>query len=87
MIMFRIKINPQTAITIQLALPKLIITLLLITFSYAIAGFMIDIFYLIWGIITNLLISQGLAPKWSNFVSGYSHGWAIPMSGRNDCQH
>jgi len=81
MIMFRIKINPQTAITIQLALPKLIITLLLITFSYAIAGFMIDIFYLIWGIITNLLISQGLAPKWSNFVSGYSHGWAIPMMG------
>ncbi len=39
MIMFRIKINPQTAITIQLALPKLIITLLLITFSYAIARF------------------------------------------------
>ena len=81
MIMFRIKINPQTAITIQLALPKLIITLLLITFSYAIAGFMIDLFYLTWGILTNLLISQGLAPKWSNFVSGYSVGLGVPMIG------
>jgi len=45
MIMFRTKINAQTVITIQSALPNLIITLLLITFSYAIAGFLVDIMY------------------------------------------
>jgi len=46
MIMFRAKINPQTVITIQAALPKIIITLLLVTFSYAIAGLMIDLIYI-----------------------------------------
>ncbi len=45
MIMFRTKINAQTVISIQSALPNLLITLLLITFSYAIAGFLIDIMY------------------------------------------
>lgn len=79
MIMFRIKINPQTAITIQLALPKLIITLLLITFSYAVAGFMIDLFYLIWGIIVNVFISQGI--KGIKFFSGYNWGLLAPFLG------
>jgi len=45
MIMFRAKLNPQTAVNLQLALPKLIITLILITFSYAIAGFILDLIY------------------------------------------
>jgi len=34
-IMFRVKINPQTVITIQSALPKIVLALLLVTFSYA----------------------------------------------------
>jgi len=46
MIMFRMKINPQTVISIQNALPRIAVTLLLITFSYAIAGFLIDLMYL-----------------------------------------
>jgi len=45
MIMFRAKIDPQTVVNIQTALPKLVVTLLLITFSYAIAGFIIDLIY------------------------------------------
>jgi hypothetical protein len=44
-IMFRLKLNPQTAITIQLLVPKLIITLVGITFSYAIGGFIIDLIF------------------------------------------
>ena len=80
MIMFRIKINPQTAITIQLALPKLIITLLLITFSYAIAGFMIDLFYLIWGIILNIFIQGNITSKiLGEYTSGYKLGLTIPF--------
>lgn len=46
MIMFRSKINPQTVVTVQSALPKIILTLLLVTFSYAIAGLMIDLIYI-----------------------------------------
>lgn len=45
MIMLRRKIDPQTVISIQTALPRLVITLLLITFSYAIAGLVIDLMY------------------------------------------
>ena len=46
MIMFRAKLNPQTTVSLQMALPKLILTLILITFSYAIAGLVIDLIYL-----------------------------------------
>src|SRR5688572_15838339 len=47
LIMFRVKINPQTVITLENALPRIVVTLLLITFSFAIAGFMIDLMYLV----------------------------------------
>ncbi len=47
MIMFRTKINPQTVISVENSLPKVVIALLLITFSFAIAGFLIDLMYLL----------------------------------------
>lgn len=47
MIMFRAKINPQTIISVENALPKIVIALILITFSFAIAGFMIDLMYVV----------------------------------------
>jgi len=56
MIMFRKKIDPKTVVTVQNALPKIVLTLLLITFSYAIVGLMIDLMYLVIGIIAALLI-------------------------------
>jgi len=43
MIMFRKKIDPQTVASIQNALPQIIVALILVTFSYAIAGLLIDI--------------------------------------------
>ncbi|OGM76899.1 hypothetical protein A2210_00010 [Candidatus Woesebacteria bacterium RIFOXYA1_FULL_40_18] len=51
MIMFRVKISPQTAVTVQSAIPKVAITLILVTFSYAIAGFMVDLMYVVTGIL------------------------------------
>ena len=60
MIMFRFKISPQTVITVQSALPQLIIALILITFSYAIAGFMIDLLYVVIGLIAAVLYTSGL---------------------------
>lgn len=46
MIMFRSKLNPQTVVNIQLALPKIIIALILVTFSYALSGFIVDLVFL-----------------------------------------
>lgn len=43
MIMFRSKLNPQTIINIQLALPRIIIALILVTFSFAILSFLVDL--------------------------------------------
>ncbi len=42
MVMFRNRINPQTVITAQTALPGLIIGLILITFSFFLAGLLTD---------------------------------------------
>jgi len=58
MIMFRMKMNPQTVISVENALPKIVISLILITFSFAIAGFMIDVMFIIIGIIVSILIKD-----------------------------
>lgn len=50
MIMFRVKINPQTVITVQSTIPKVIFALIAVTFSYAIAGLLIDLMYVVIGI-------------------------------------
>lgn len=58
LIMFRQKVG-QTAITAQQAIPKIIVSLLMVTFSYAIGGFLIDLMYLsmvlIMGIFNDVL--------------------------------
>ena len=55
MIMLRQKISPQAVISIETAIPKLIITILLVTFSYAIAGFLIDLMYVAGGLVAFLI--------------------------------
>lgn len=55
-IMFRIKISPQAVVTIESALPKIIVALLLVTFSYAIVGFLIDIMYVLFVLISRLFL-------------------------------
>jgi len=65
LIMFRKKIDPKTVITVQNALPNIIVTLLLITFSYAIVGILIDFMYLVIMLAFSILqpISQGAIAK------------------------
>ncbi len=57
-IMFRVKIDPRSVMTIQNAIPKIIIGLVFITLSYAIVGFMIDLMristYFIYGIMASI---------------------------------
>jgi len=45
MIMLRTKINPQTIVNVENSLPKIVMALIYITFSFAIAGFLIDLMY------------------------------------------
>ncbi|EKD64707.1 MAG: hypothetical protein ACD_50C00319G0001 [uncultured bacterium] len=45
-IMLRIRLDPRTVMTIQNQIPRIIIGILLLTFSFAIAGFLIDLMYL-----------------------------------------
>lgn len=62
MVMFRKKIDPKTVVTVQNALPKIIITLILITFSYAIVGIMIDLMYLLIFLIVAIIGSSTNMP-------------------------
>ena len=55
MMMFRMKMSAQTSISIESALPKIVITMLLVTFSYAIAGFLIDVMYIVMGLLISVL--------------------------------
>ncbi len=70
MIMFRAKINPQTVISVENALPKIVISLILITFSFAIAGFLIDLMYISIGLIVSVLINDDPA-KATQFKNEY----------------
>lgn len=76
MIMFRIKINPQTSVNIQQALPKLIVTLLLITFSYAIIGFMFDLIWVIYFVILGALETFGIIGGTGNILLSMASGRA-----------
>jgi len=57
MIMLRVKVSPQAVITVQSAIPRIITVLILVTFSYAIAGLVLDLCNLLQAITTSLLFS------------------------------
>ena len=63
MIMFRAKLNPQTVIGISSALPNIIVSLILVTFSFAICGFIIDLAYLGNGLIYSLFYGAFEVPS------------------------
>lgn len=59
MIMLRVKISPQAVISIQNSIPKIVTTLILITFSYAIAGLLIDMSYLLLSLLLTIINIDG----------------------------
>ncbi|MDP3987904.1 MAG: hypothetical protein Q8P80_02030 [Candidatus Levybacteria bacterium] len=59
-VMLRVKIDPRTVMSIENQIPKIIIGLLVVTFSFAIAGFLIDIMYVLIYLIFNLFSAPGL---------------------------
>lgn len=58
LILIRHKISGNVAVTVQNALPKLVITLILITFSYAIAGLIVDLMFLVIYFVINIFSGQ-----------------------------
>ncbi|MFH0749885.1 MAG: hypothetical protein V1917_03150 [Candidatus Gottesmanbacteria bacterium] len=63
MVMFRKKIDPKTVVTVQNALPKIVITLLLVTFSDAIGGIAIDVMYLLIALVGSVFQSTNMLPQ------------------------
>ncbi len=74
MVMFRQKIDPKTVVTVQNALPKIVLALILITFSYAIAAFFIDLMYLVMSIIINLIVSSSGSALGADTATKYISG-------------
>ena len=75
MIMLRVKISPQAVITIQNAIPQLVTTLILVTFSYAIAGLLIDLMTFVGGVVIALLFQvtgKGLQTNLLDGIKNYS---------------
>lgn len=56
MVMLRKKIDPKTVVTVQNAIPRIVVALLLVTFSYAIVGLMIDLMYFVIVLGTSLIV-------------------------------
>jgi len=54
-IMLRVKIDPRTVMTIQNQIPKIIVSLVLVTFSFAIAGFLIDLMWVSTYVVINVM--------------------------------
>lgn len=69
-IMFRLKLNPQTVISIQNAIPRIIMALILVTFSYAIAGLLIDLANVASSIIV-AVINPSYLPEWLNTITDF----------------
>lgn len=75
-IMFRVHIDPRTVMTIENQIPKIIVALILVTFSFAIAGFLIDIMYvfmyLAFGIFSQIPGVTGLDTLNPTFLQGHN---------------
>ncbi len=83
-IMLRLRIDLRTVMTIQNQIPKLIIGLVMITFSYAIAGLLIDAMW-----VTNFLVIDTLTPNAqhvdiSKWATESSIGFTNDMFGGKD---
>ena len=71
-IMFRVKISPQAVITIQSALPRIVIALILITFSYAIVGLILDV---------GMFLNSTLGAIFKGiFVSRFDNNWVMVLA-------
>lgn len=94
MIMLRVKVSPQAVISLQNAIPQLITALILVTFSYAIAGLIIDFMYVIQSLVIAIIFNgvgknlsdnllQGLINTNFSHLSGFTFGEVFWLSVKN----
>lgn len=74
MVMLRKKIDPKTVVTVQNALPRIVIALILVTFSYAIVGLAVDLMYFVMILGLRMLISAVPNTFGPEEVSFYTSG-------------
>lgn len=55
MVIFRMKIDPKTVISVQAAIPKIILAIIIITLSYPIVGFLIDMMYVVMALLIKII--------------------------------
>lgn len=78
MVMFRRKMNAQTVVNIQTALPGLIIGLALVSLSYLIAAFIIDLTFVLMPVVAGIF--DWVGPN-SNIFQGTPSGWLKSFDG------
>lgn len=74
MVMLRKKIDPKTVVTVQNSIPRIVVALLLVTFSYAIVGILIDFMYLTMALFMNLIIHESPGSFGIDTVQKYIDG-------------
>lgn len=67
-IMFRVKISPQLIVTLENTIPKAIIALILVTFSYAIVGFILDLTWVVPLLILRALAAEGFFGNYAESI-------------------
>lgn len=73
-VMVRFKVDPRTVMTLQNQIPRVVVSILLITFSYAIAGAMID---LMWTVTyAGITIISNAAPNSTIAISCANDGFS-----------
>lgn len=72
MVMFRKKIDPKTVVTVQNSIPRIVVALLLVTFSYAIVGLLIDGMYLLIALAISMISNSSVGPSIGHALSASS---------------
>jgi len=68
MIIFRQRLSSSSVASVQAVLPKIVISLILVTFSYAIVGLMIDLMNFFIAVMIQILSSENVAQANSNHI-------------------
>lgn len=71
LVMLRVKIDPRTVVTLENQLPKIIIAILMVTFSLPLAGLFIDIMWMVIYLVINTI--SGIDPKISAAVGNFQN--------------
>lgn len=84
-IMLRVRIDPRTVMTIQNQIPKLVIGIIMVTFSYAIAGFLIDLMWLGNYAVISVIDKSIDVSKINQGAPGFANYIFEPKSGEVSC--